>query len=141
MRLLGLDFGSKNIGLAICDEQARVATPLKVLRRQGTDADIAEIKRIFEEAGVGALVLGLPLTLSGEEGAGARRVRRFGALLIERLGCVVHYIDERFSSAQAERVLLEADVSRAKRKLSLDHLAATLILQSFIDRRAWEAAS
>ncbi len=81
-----------------------------------------------------ALVLGLPLSLEGLEGMAARRVRAFGSALGEHLGCAVYYQDERYSTVEAERVLIEADLSRRRRRQVVDHVAAALILQAYIDR-------
>jgi putative Holliday junction resolvase len=136
MRILGLDVGSKTIGLAVCDEARRVATPLRTLTRKGGKADLEAVESVMNETGAGALVLGLPLDLSGREGEAARRARSLGQALAERLGCPVHFWDERFSTAEAERVLLQADVSRKKRKQVVNHLAASLILQGYLDREA-----
>jgi putative Holliday junction resolvase len=141
MRLLGLDVGSRTIGLAVCDEAQAVATPLRTLTRRGGTADLEAVRSAMNETGAGALVLGLPLSLSGEEGEAARRVRTLGQALAEHLGCPVHYWDERFSTAEAERVLLQADVSRGKRKQVVNHLAATLILQGYLDHQAREAGA
>jgi putative Holliday junction resolvase len=134
MRLLGLDVGSKTIGLAVCDEAQTVATPLRTLTRRGGTADLEAVGSVMTETGAEALVLGLPLDLSGDEGEAARRARSLGQALAGHLGCPVHYWDERFSTAEAERVLLQADVSRKKRRQVVNHLAATLILQGFLDR-------
>jgi putative Holliday junction resolvase len=145
MRLLGLDLGRKTIGLALCDEGGVVATPLRTLARVGGQRDLDAVAEAAREAGAGALVLGLPLELSGREGEAARRVRRFGEALAAHLGCAVHYWDERFSTAHAERALLEGDLRRAERKRVINHVAAALILQSYLDaaraREAVEEAS
>jgi putative holliday junction resolvase len=140
MRLLGLDVGSKTIGLAVCDEDGVVATPVRTLSRQGGKRDLEAVAAVMQELGAAALVLGLPLDLSGEEGEAARRVRDLGAALAAHLGCPVHYWDERFSTAAAERALLEGNVRRKQRKLVVNHVAATLILQSFLDSAAGRAA-
>ena len=135
MRLLGLDVGQKTIGIAVCDEDERVATPLKTLARRGGQADLEGVARLAEEQEIGGLVLGLPLDLNGREGDAARRVRALGAALSAQLSLSVHYWDERFSTAAAERALLEGDVRRRQRRQVVNHVAAALILQSFIDNR------
>jgi putative holliday junction resolvase len=113
---------------------------VRTLSRQGGQRDLAAVAAVAQELGAGGLVLGLPLDLSGEEGEAARRVRDLGAALAAHLGCVVHYWDERFSTAAAERALLEGNVRRKQRKQLVNHVAATLILQSFLDSAAGRAA-
>lgn len=134
MRLLGLDLGEKTIGLAVCDEEQLVATPLRTLGRHGGRRDIEAVASAMRQARARGLVLGLPLSLDGEEGAAARRVRRFGDRLQQHLGCPVGYVDERFTTVAAERALIAADVRRARRRAVIDQAAAVLILQSYIDR-------
>ena len=134
MRLLGLDLGSKTIGVAMSDEEQVVSTPLRTLPRHGGRKDLDAVAAVLQETGAAGLVLGLPLDLSGKEGDAARRARRFGQQLEEALGCPVHMFDERFSTVAAERVLLEADLSRKRRKQVVNHVAASLILQAFLDR-------
>ena len=135
MRHLGLDVGTKTIGLAVSDEEGRVATPLRTLARKGGAHDVESVRQAFAEVQAGALVLGLPLGLDGREGAASKRVREFGSSLARSLGCDVHYIDERFTTVAAERVLIDADLSRRRRKTVIDHVAATLLLQLFLDRQ------
>lgn len=132
VRLLGIDLGSKTIGCAVSDEDGVIASPLRTLRRHGGQRDLDAVAAVREEVGAEAVVLGLPRELSGDEGPAARRVRRFGEALAAHLGCPVHYWDERFSTVEAERVLLEADVSRKGRAAVVDHVAAALILQGFL---------
>ncbi|MBW2734689.1 MAG: Holliday junction resolvase RuvX [Deltaproteobacteria bacterium] len=133
MRLLALDVGKKRIGLAICDEEGRVATPLHTLNRRGGKADLDAIAEVVTSMSVEGLVAGLPLTLEGREGGAARQARRFADKVGAHLGWDVHYVDERFTSVQAERALLEADVSRKKRRDVVDAIAASLILQAYLD--------
>lgn len=135
MRLLGLDVGQKTIGVAVCDEEGRVATPLRTLGRRGGRADIEAVASVMTEMEATGLVLGLPRDLQGAEGPAALRARALGDALRTRLGCEVSYWDERFSTSEAERVLLMADVSRRRRKEVINHLAACIILQGFLDSR------
>jgi putative Holliday junction resolvase len=135
MRLLGLDVGEKTIGVAVCDEEGIVATPVTTLTRKGLQKDIEQVEQTLRDADAAGIVFGLPLSLRGLEGQAARRVRALGDALSERLGCDVFYFDERFSTVAAERALLEADVSRRGRKRVVDKLAAVLILQAFLDAR------
>jgi putative Holliday junction resolvase len=148
MRILGLDMGERRIGVAICDPEERLAVPLKTLSSRGQAADIRAIAELAEQEQAGALVLGLPLSLHGEAGPQAQRVRDFGRALAEAVSQPVEYWDERFSSAEAERLLSQvpAAVSSGRRRRSRilagrDALAATIILQSFLDRRRQKRAS
>jgi putative Holliday junction resolvase len=135
VRWLGLDVGEKTIGLAISDEGEVVATPLRTLARNGGKRDIEAVAAVVAETEAGALLVGLPLDLSGREGEAARRVRQLAEQLERHLGCPVRYWDERFSTVEAERVLLEANMRRRRRKQVIDHVAASIILQGFLDSR------
>ena len=121
--------------MAVGDGETGVATPLRTIRRRSPAADERAVREAFDEAAADGLLCGLPLTLSGEEGAAARRVRRVGDALAKTLGCVVQYWDERFSTVGAERALLEGNVSRKRRKVVIDHVAASLLLQAFLNAR------
>jgi putative Holliday junction resolvase len=132
--------GTKTIGVAVSDEEEVVATPLRTISRHGGVRDLEGVAALVQETGAGALVIGLPLDLEGKEGDTARRVRALGDRLATHLACPVQYWDERFSTAAAERALLEADVSRKKRKQVVNHVAAALILQGFLDSRAGSGA-
>lgn len=135
MRALGLDVGSKTIGLALSDESRVVATAWEVWARAGQVADAAEINRRVQTCDVSAVVVGLPLELDGREGRRARAVHRLVEALRAVLDDAVEIVlwDERFSTAAAERTLIEADVSRAKRKAKIDAVAAQFILQGWLD--------
>jgi len=135
MRWLGLDVGTKTIGLAVSDDDGRVATPLRTLSRSGGDKDIDALARVVEEFQVGGVVIGLPLGLDGTEGLAVHRVRALGTRLAQRLGLGVAYWDERFSTVEAERALISANVSRQRRKRVVDQAAAVLILQGYLDRQ------
>jgi len=137
VRALGLDVGSKTIGVALTDEAAIAAHPLTVLKRVGHSGDSARIAALVAEHGVTDLVVGIPYELSGREGHRARRVRELWTALRAALGDRVayHEQDERFTTAEAERVLLAADVSRARRRQVIDQQAAALILQAWLDGR------
>ena len=138
MRALGLDVGSKTIGMALSDPGGVIATAWDVLARRGQEDDAREVAVRAAREGVQAVVVGLPLELDGREGRRARAVRRFldalGSTLDDAIA--LETWDERFSTAAAERTLLEADVSRGKRRRSIDALAAQHILQGFLDARA-----
>lgn len=135
MRALGLDIGMKTIGIAMTDEVGIAAHPVRVLHRLGNVADAKEVVAMCGEYAITDVVVGMPFELSGRVGMRARRVQVFVTELTSVLpaGITVHEQDERFTTAEAERVLLEADVSRGKRKEVIDQQAATLILQGWLD--------
>ena len=135
MRALGLDVGSKTIGLAVTDEAEIAAHPHSVIERSGTDSDVSAISTLVANLDITDVVIGMPFELSGKVGHRARRVQEFAQALRARLGDAVkwHEQDERFTTAEAQRVLLDADLSRARRKQVIDQQAATLILQGWLD--------
>lgn len=135
MRVLGLDVGSKTIGVAITDEAGIAAHPLRVIARRGTDTDVSTIQTLVAEHDIRHIVIGMPFELSGKVGHRAKRVQEFANALQGKLGAAVelHEQDERFTTAEAERVLLDADLSRQRRKQVIDQQAAALILQAWLD--------
>ncbi len=129
--LLGLDYGSKRVGVAVSDTGQTIATPLKVLQH---DAAIARhLKSIAVEYQVVGLVVGLPVHMSGDEGEKAELAREFGDRMAAALACPVVYHDERFTSKQADSAMAAAGLSRDKRKARIDMVAAQLMLQAFLD--------
>lgn len=137
-RALGLDVGMKTIGLALSDELGIAAHPLSTLARAGTAADVEAIAELCLEHGVSDVVVGMPFELSGAVGPRAARVKLFIEALIEALGDEVsmHEWDERFSTVAVERVLIDADLSRRRRKQVVDKQAAAYILQGWLDSRS-----
>lgn len=135
MRALGLDVGSKTIGVALTDEVGIAAHPLTVLGRVGHSGDARAVVALCAEHAVTDVVVGMPFELSGKVGHRARRVQEFTSVLAKALpeGVAMHEQDERFTTAEAQRILLAADVSRAKRKAVIDQQAAALILQGWLD--------
>jgi putative Holliday junction resolvase len=135
MRALALDVGAKTIGIAMTDEARIAAHPLTVLQRVGNFGDVAAIVDLVREHSVTDIVVGMPFELSGKLGHRARRVQSFIAALRPALSEAVqlHEQDERFTTAEAERVLLAGDVSRARRRAVIDQQAAALILQGWLD--------
>ena len=135
MRALGLDVGSKTIGVALTDEAEIAAHPLTVLARSGNVRDASTVIALCAEHGVTDVVVGMPFELSGRIGHRARRVQQLiaalAAVLPPDIRC--HEYDERFTTAQAERVLIEGDVSRSRRREVIDQQAAALILQGWLD--------
>ena len=139
VRALGLDIGSKTVGLALTDEARIAAHPLDVLARKGIAQDVPTLVQIVRTRDVSDVVYGLPLELSGRVGHRARRVLELVEPLRAALpGVNFHDQDERFTTAEAERVLIDADVSRSRRKQVIDQQAAVLILQAWLDRRRTE---
>lgn len=137
MPVLGIDLGRKRIGLAISDESERIALPAGILESRGRAADLAAIRRLARERGVSCVVVGLPLHMNGRPGPEAEAARAFAAALAGALGVPVETLDERWSTVEAERTLRETGQSRRKRRSgAADTLAATLLLRTFLERRA-----
>ena len=133
-RILALDLGERRIGLALSDPDLILASGRGVYLRRNPEEDLVYLERLVEEEDVGEIVLGLPRNMDGSLGKQAERALEFKALLEERLKRPVHLFDERLTSAEAERVLVEADLSRRRRREVRDELAAVLILQGYLDR-------
>lgn len=139
MRVLGLDVGSKTIGVAVSDELGYCAHALRTLARKGTRADVQTVLGLAKQYGTTRLVVGLPYDCEGNEGKRAARVRVLGDALLQA-GLQVDYQDESYSTVAAHEVLLEADLSRARRKQVVDRLAAAVILQAWLDAASRAAA-
>ena len=136
-RLLGLDVGSKTVGLALSDATLIAATPLATLRRTRIAEDAARLSRFIAEHEVGGLVIGYPVSMDGSEGPRCQATRRFAANLLEHVDIDVAFWDERLSTAAVERVLIEeADMSRKRRGEVIDKMAAAYILQGALDALA-----
>jgi putative holliday junction resolvase len=133
-RLLGLDVGSKTIGMALSDVTRSVATPYDTVRRGKFTADAKTIREVVEKNQVGALVIGLPLNLDGSEGPRAQSTRAFARNLAAHVEVPMVFWDERLSTAAVERHLIEADVSRKRRAELVDRMAAAYILQGALER-------
>ncbi len=132
-RVLGLDLGTRTIGLALSDVGRTIATPYQTIRRTRLEADIGHLRRIINDEGVGALVLGLPVNMDGNEGPRCQATRQFAADLLKALDIPLAFWDERLSSRAAEAALLEADVSRRRRAEVIDKVAAAVILQACLN--------
>lgn len=135
-RLIGLDLGTKTIGVAVSDVELRVATPLTTISRTKFKADAAELLRIAENEKAFAIVIGLPLNMDGSEGPRAQAARAFGRNLSPLLDVPIVYWDERLSTVAAERAMIEADLSRKKRAERIDAAAAAIILEGALGRLA-----
>lgn len=135
-RLIGLDLGTKTIGVALSDVMRGVATPLVVLKKSKLKVDVAALQAIIDEHGVGGLVLGLPKNMDNSEGPRAQSTRAFARNIDQALGLPILFWDERLSTAAVTRTLIEADASRKKRAEVVDKMAAAYILQGALDRLA-----
>jgi putative Holliday junction resolvase len=133
-RLIGIDLGSKTIGLALSDVTRSIASPLETIRRTKFAADARRLLDLAAEHRIAGLVLGYPTNLDGSEGPRAQATRAFARNLNELSALPILFWDERLTTAAAERTLLEADASRKRRAELVDKLAATLILQGALDR-------
>jgi putative Holliday junction resolvase len=135
VRILALDVGEKRIGLAVSDPLGITAQGLEVLSRRDPQTDLARLVEVARKWGVQEIVLGLPRHLDGRPGQAVPEILELARQLKEALGVQVVTVDERLTTAQAERVLLQADVSRRRRRQVVDQLAAVLILQGYLDSR------
>lgn len=132
--LIGLDLGEKTIGVAVSDRLWSVATPLETIRRRKFGLDAARVLEIIANREMGGIVLGLPRNMDGSEGPRCQSTRAFARNLSRLTELPIGFWDERLSTVAAERALLEADTSRRRRAEVIDHVAASYILQGFLDR-------
>jgi putative Holliday junction resolvase len=135
MRTLGLDYGTKTIGVAVSDGLGLTAQTVTTIRRTSLKADLAALKELVSEYEAERFVVGLPLNMDGSEGPRAEATRKFADTLTQALGLPVELVDERLSTVAAQRTLLEADLSRARRREVIDQMAAQFILQGWLDAR------
>lgn len=135
MRIMGLDVGDKTIGVAISDEFGWTAQGIEVIRRQKLNQDLYRLQELIDQYQIEELVVGLPKNMNGSIGPRAELAIEFANLIKEQFGLPVHLEDERLTTVSAERTLIEADVSRKKRKKVIDKMAAILILQGYLDKK------
>lgn len=133
-RLLGLDLGTKTIGIAVSDVMCTVATPVETLKRKKFTIDAEHLLALAEREDAAAFVLGLPINMDGSEGPRAQSTRAFARNLSQKTDIPIVFWDERLSTSAVTRTLLEADSSRAKRAEVVDKMAAAYILQGALDR-------
>jgi putative Holliday junction resolvase len=131
-KIMGIDIGEKRIGIAVSDSLGYTAQGVETYARTG-DGDAAYIAAKMKELGASMVVAGLPLNMNGSEGPAVQNVREFASQL-NALGVEVDFQDERLTTVSAERMLIEADVSRKKRRQVVDKLAAVYILRAYLDR-------
>ncbi len=133
-RFLGIDYGTKRIGVAVGDSTDRLATPVSTIEaRGGIDDHVSRVEAVARDYGIDAFVVGLPKNMDDTEGKQAKLTRKFGSALAASSGKPVHYFDERLSSITAEELLQPAKLTRGKRKAVQDAVAAQVILQGFLD--------
>ncbi|WP_018123207.1 Holliday junction resolvase RuvX [Desulfovibrio oxyclinae] len=133
MRVLAIDFGLKRVGLALSDPTGLLASPYKTIERTTRDALFDELLEIIQKESVETVVVGLPLSLDGEDTLTTRQARNFADSLSRRIEQPIHLVDERLSSAEAEQELRSAGLKRKKKKMALDQQAATVILRTWLE--------
>jgi putative Holliday junction resolvase len=136
VRVLGVDYGSVRIGLALSDSLGMIARALPCVQAANRKQAVARIAAICRENAVTEVVVGLPLHANGSEGEASKGARALGGEIAAATGLPLEYLDERLTTKLADRVLLEADLSRKKRKALVDSLAATVLLQNYLDAKA-----
>ena len=137
MRIIGLDYGTKTVGVSISDETGLIAQPLLTIERKRADKlrqTYAQIESIITEYGCEKIVLGLPKNMNNTEGERAASTREFAENLERRTGLTVIFEDERLTTVEADRILEETDVMHSRRKTYIDKMAAAIILQAYLDR-------
>lgn len=140
MRIMGLDLGDKTIGVAVSDPMGWTAQAVEVIRRgEGAAREIKRLGELIAEYGVETIVLGLPKNMNGTVGDRGQKSIRYAEKIHAEFGLPVDLWDERLSTVAATRILLEADMSRAKRKKHIDKMAAAVILQGYLDARGRKA--
>ncbi|WP_425074503.1 Holliday junction resolvase RuvX [Sagittula sp. S175] len=138
--LMGLDLGTKTIGVAVSDGLRSVATPLETVKRKKFTTDAERLLEIIKDRRIGGLILGLPRNMDGTEGPRCQSTRAFARNFAQLWQGPISYWDERLSTVAAEKALLEADTSRKRRAEVIDHVAASYILQGALDRLRFLAA-
>jgi len=137
LRRLALDMGNKRIGVAVSDLTGLYAFPLTTIMRKSISKDIDRINELLREQDAKELIIGLPLSLSGHQGEQANLVKSFGNLLNDKIDTPIYYVDERYSSVQAENKLINAGVSPSRNRKRVDAAAAAIILQSYLDKQVY----
>ncbi|MDG1894259.1 MAG: Holliday junction resolvase RuvX [Fuerstiella sp.] len=140
-RILGIDYGTKRVGVAVSDMFQELASPLHNYQRNGQQADEQFFRNVAEEYESVGLVVGLPVHMSGDESQKSREARRYGAWLSRVTSLPVEFQDERFSSLKAEALMLQSALTKKQRKSKIDKLAAHILLQAFLDRRRQKSTS
>lgn len=136
MRILSLDHGTKRVGVAVSDELKLIATPMEFIPAEPFVGFIARLKEIIREKEVELILLGMPRNMDGSYGPAALKVQEFAAVLKDNIAVPIQLWDERLTSAQAQRFLIQGNVRREKRKQKVDKTAAAILLQSYLDSLA-----
>lgn len=139
MRWMGLDFGTKTVGVAISDELGITAQPIETITRKVNTKlrrTLARIEQLVDEYSVTEIVLGYPKNMDNSEGTRVEQTKQFGQMVEKRVNLPVIFWDERLTTVESERILIEANIRRENRKAYIDQMAAVLILQSYMDARA-----
>jgi putative Holliday junction resolvase len=132
-RLLGVDFGTVRVGLAVSDPDLRLASPLATYTRANSERDEQFFRQLVDDEQIAAIIVGLPVHLNGREGDKARQARAFGQWLVKVTGLPVHFYDERFTTVEAEQFLQDAGLTSKRRKARRDRVAAQILLQSYLE--------
>ena len=141
MKIIALDIGTVRIGIATSDIMEIIASAYEVYRRKNLNEDVKYIASLVSKLEAGELVIGLPLKLDGSAGQSVDMAREFGEKLSELVSIPIVYQDERLSTVSAERILIESGVRREKRKDKIDSVAATIILQTYLDKKSFKKGS
>ena len=136
MKIIALDIGTVRIGVATSDIMEIIASAYEVYRRKSFDGDVAHIVSLVKELNVGEIVIGLPLKMDGSEGQSVDMARAFGNEISKQIDVPVVYQDERLSTVTAQKILIESGMRREKRKDKVDAIAATIILQTYLDKKS-----
>jgi putative Holliday junction resolvase len=135
MRFMGLDFGDKRIGIAVSDDQGQIAMPKDTLQRSGKVKYIERLAELADQENVGEILVGMPVSMDGSHGPQAQKVMQFVQRLRQRVEIPVVVWDERLTTVAAERILIEGNLSRSRRRRVIDKVAAAYMLQSYLDFR------
>jgi len=141
MKIIALDIGTVRIGIATSDIMEIIASAYEVYRRKNLDSDVKYIAELVSKLDAGEIVIGLPLKLDGTEGQSVDMAKTFGEKLAELVTVPIVYQDERLSTVSAQRVLIESGMRREKRKDKVDSVAATFILQTYLDKKSLKKGS
>ena len=135
-KALGIDYGLKRIGLSLSDDTQTIAFPLKYILNESLKKAVSELKKIINEEDIGLIVIGMPIGLKGKQTEISIKIEEFIKQLKDEIdgGIIITVYDERFSSVQAQKSLIEQNIKRKKRKERIDSIASTFILQSYLDR-------
>lgn len=133
MRIIGLDVGTKTIGVAVCDPLGMIAQGVKTIYRAGIERDMKALEQLINEYDPEEILIGLPLNMNGTAGPSVDMAKSLGDEIVARFARKIIYRDERYSTMAANRILLEGDLSRKKRKQVIDKMAAAYVLQGYLD--------